>query len=250
LPFNPRWAVLVMVGVGALADAQPASTPIDHAELTPQLTQRIWLKAFDLGQRKAAGRADRAACLVSLWYNREGTIQAAQLIRTSGFPAIDQACLAAVIGQQLKPPVLLEPERGGWTSLPINWVFTHKADVDAPLRLEPDPAIPALRTGEPMDVGAPYYPPAALAQRAHGICKMHVTVSSAGDIDSIEITQSTGSRELDQACVDALYDAPFVPARLDGRPVVGTTDVALDWRPPVPFTESEKRQLEAAGGHP
>jgi len=89
-----------------------------------------------------------------------------------------------------------------------------------------------------MDVGPPYYPPAALTQRAHGICKMHVTVSAAGDIDSIEITQSTGSKELDQACVDSLYDAPFVPARHDGQPVIGTTDIALDWRLPVPVADT------------
>jgi TonB family protein len=61
---------------------------------------------------------------------------------------------------------------------------------------------------------------------------MHVTVSSAGDVDAIEISQSTGSAELDRACFDAIYDAPFVPATREGKPVLGTTDVVLLWRLP------------------
>ena len=79
-----------------------------------------------------------------------------------------------------------------------------------------------------MHVAPPYYPEAALAARAHGICKVHVAVSDAGDVDALAITQSTGSQELDQACLDAIYDAPFILRRREGKSVSGTTDVVLD----------------------
>jgi TonB family protein len=129
--------------------------------------------------------------------------------------------------------VLLQPELGGWVRLPINWVFDRKTESAGSQPLEPGPSIPAIRTGDPLDLLPPYYPEGALARHEHGICKMHVTVSAAGDVDSIEVTQSTGSSELDQACLDAIYDVPFLPATREGMPVVGTTDVVLNWRLPV-----------------
>jgi TonB family protein len=61
---------------------------------------------------------------------------------------------------------------------------------------------------------------------------LHVTVSEDGDVAELSVTQSTGSLELDQACLDAIYDAPFLPARREGKPVSGITDVVLDWSLP------------------
>jgi TonB family protein len=223
----------MLLAIGGGAGGQATFTPDDRADFTPQFKQALSLKALDASLRHAAGNAGDAACLVLLWYRGDGTILAAQLTRRSGYPGIDQACLAAVIGQKLKPPSLLQPELGGWVSLPIHWVFVRNANSNASLRLEPDPSIPAMRGGDPLDLTADYYPEAALAQRAHGICKLHVTISAAGDVDAIEVTQSTGSAELDQACRDTIYDTPFMPARQDGKPVSGTTDVALDWRLPA-----------------
>jgi TonB family protein len=78
----------------------------------------------------------------------------------------------------------------------------------------------------------PRYPAEALAQRAHGICKMHIAVTEKGAVSSIEITQSTGSAALDEACKEAIYGSPIMPATNEGQPVSGTTDVAIDWRLP------------------
>lgn len=231
--FDQRWIGAVTMAVHGLAAAQPTLNPNDRTELTPQLSRQLAMHASDPLLRKAVGSADRAACLLSVWYDGEGTIQAIQIVRASGFSAIDHACFDAVIGQKLKPPRLLQPELGGWAVLPINWMFTRKPNSDAPQHLRPDPSIPAIRTGDPINLLAPYYPDDALARREHGICKMHVSVSAAGDVDSIEITQSTGSSELDQACLDAIYDATFVPATSEGKPVIGTTDIELDWRLPA-----------------
>jgi hypothetical protein len=32
--------------------------------------------------------------------------------------------------------------------------------------------------------------------------------------------------------MDAIYDAPFIPGRREGKSVSGTPDVVLDWRLP------------------
>jgi TonB family protein len=201
--------------------------------LSPQLKQNLLLKGWTMDLRDASGPVEQASCLLSMWFNGDGDILAVQLLRSSGFPRLDNACFAAVIGQRLKPGDLPEPELGGWVRLPITWALGKKAKSDPPPHVLADPAIPAIRTEDPLDVRPAFYPPAALAERAHGICKMHVGVSAAGIVDSIEVTQSTGSKDLDQACLDVIYDAPFVPAKRDGIFVDGTTEVALLWRLPA-----------------
>jgi len=227
------WCVrcgFALLAIVSLAHAQPTWDPDAKPALTPQLIQSALQRGLNPALSKAAGKVPHASCLLRVWYNAKGTILVEQIIKSSGYPEIDQACLATAIGQPLTVPVPLDPDNGGWTHLPIVWNF-GKADNKAQ-PMEADPSIPALRQGDAMHVAAPYYPDAALAARAHGICKLHVAVSAAGDVDALDITQSTGSVDLDQACSDAIYDAPFIPARREGKLVSGTTDIVLDWRLP------------------
>jgi TonB family protein len=221
------------MAVGGPAQAQATFTPNENPALSPQLTQALQLKGLDPTLRKSVGGAKDATCVVSVWYNAKGSILAAQLLRATGFPPVDQACLGTVIGQPLKVPELLDPDEGGWTSFPIHWRFAGPTDDSKPPRMDADTSIPALLASGPVHVTAPYYPDAALISRAHGICRLHVTVSADGIVDSIEVTQSTGSAALDQASVDAIYAAPFAPAQQDGKPAIGSTDIVLVWRLPV-----------------
>jgi TonB family protein len=228
------FALLAMV---SLAHAQPTWDPDAKPALTPQLIQSVLQRGLNPALAKAAGKVDHASCLLRVWYNAKGTILVEQISKSSGHPEIDQACLAAAIGQPLTVPVPLDPDNGGWSQLPIVWHFGKRtADDDKAQPMEADPAIPALRQGDAMHVTPPYYPEAAVAARAHGICQLRVTVSEAGDVDALDITQSTGSVDLDQACLDAIYDAPFIPGRREGKFVSGTTDIVLDWRLPEVVT--------------
>jgi len=224
------------LGIVSLAHAQSTWDPDAKPALTPRLIQSAFQRGLSPALSKAAGKVDHASCLLGVWYNAKGTILAEQIIKSSGHPEIDQACLATAIGQPLTVPVLLDPGNGGWTQIPIVWNFGKRTGENKAQPMEADPAIPALRQGDAMHVAAPYYPEAAVAARAHGICKLHVTVSEAGDVDALEITQSTGSVDLDQACLDAIYDAPFMPGRREGKFVSGSTDVVLDWRLPEVLT--------------
>ena len=127
-----------------------------------------------------------------------------QLVKASGLPIVDQA-----------------------------WLFDpNEMGIPQP-RIEIDASIPQLPPGGAMHP-LPNCPADALAQHARGICKMRIAVSAAGAVSSIEITQSTGSGSLDQACKDAVSQSAFVPATTAGQPVRGTTDVAIDWRLPRP----------------
>jgi TonB family protein len=223
------FALLAIVGS---AQAQPTWDPDAKPAATPQLIQSALVRGLNPALSKAAGKIDHAGCLLRVWYNAKGTILVEQIIKSSGHPEIDQACLATAVGQPLTVPVPLDPNNGGWTQVPIAWNFGKPTGDSKAQPMEADPAIPALREGEAMHVTPPYYPEAAVAARAHGICKLHVTVSEAGDVDALDITQSTGSVDLDQACLDAIYDAPFTPGRREGKFVSGSTDIVLDWRLP------------------
>jgi TonB family protein len=206
--------------------------PRNKVHLSAQALQAIYLNGLRLGAQKAARSAKVTSCLLSVWYSDNGTVQVVQLIKSSGLPMVDQACLQGSIGQRLEG--MLPGESGGRGYFPIYWVFDAK-ESDAPQRppIKLDPSIPQL----PADGGIhplPNYPADALAQRAHGICKMHVSVTAAGAASSIEITQSTGSVSLDEACKEAVYQSAFVPAITGDQPVGGTTDVAIVWRLPRP----------------
>jgi TonB family protein len=240
-----RWLAVILVGALAFArtaasmpssDTNPPSgvsadpgVPRNTVHFSTQAMQAIYLKGPLLFMQKAAGSAKEATCLLSLWYTGNGSIHAVQLAKASGFPLIDQACLQAAIGRRLEG--LTDGESGGRTFFPIHWVFDPKeGDVRQRLQIKLDPSIPQLPAGAMHPL--PSYPADALVQHAHGICKMHITVSAAGAVSSIEITQSTGSGSLDEACKEAIYQSAFVPATTGDQPVSSSTDVAIVWRLP------------------
>jgi TonB family protein len=210
-------------------NASSAQAPKEKVHLSAQALQAIYLSGVRLGAQKAARSARVTSCMLSLWYSAEGIVRVVQLIKASGLPMVDQACMQGVIGQRLEGT--LPGESGGRTYFRCYWLFDKEEDVGPRQPAQLDPSIPQL----PVD-GAihplPNYPADALAQRAHGICKMHITVSAAGAVSSIEITQSTGSGSLDEACKEAISKSEFVTAKEGDEPVSGTTDVAILWRLP------------------
>jgi len=185
---GPRFAV-ILVGASALAQAaigiSPSDTkpptgvstpdfevPRDKVHLSAQALQAIYLKGPVLYIQKAAGSAKEATCLLSLWFTGDGVIQAAQLLKASGFPLVDQACLQAALGRRFEG--LPEGHSGGRTYFSILWVFQPKqGDVPQPVKIKWDPSIPRLPAGGAMHP-LPKYPADALAQGAHGICKMQI----------------------------------------------------------------------------
>jgi TonB family protein len=209
--------------------ASDLEVPREKIHLSAQALQAIYVSGVRLGALKAARAAKATSCMLSLWYSAESTVQVVQLVKASGLPMVDQACMQGVIGQRLEGT--LPSESGGRTYFRYHWLFDKEEDVVPRQPAQLDPSIPQL----PVD-GAihplPDYPADALAQRAHGICKMHVTVSAAGAVSAIEITQSTGSGSLDEACEEAIYKSAFVPATTGDQPVSGSTDVAIVWRLP------------------
>lgn len=169
-------------------------------------------------------------CLVRIWVRSTGLIQAAQVVRSSGDPRLDEACALAVISQPMKPATIEHDAVDQWATLPIKWVMEGKKS-PAPAATPEGQHITQL-DDQLLLVDAPYYPAAAIQEHKEGVCRLHVEVSATGDVDDVRLTKSTGDARLDRACLDAMYAADFIPPQQDGKFIAGATDVYLAWRLP------------------
>jgi TonB family protein len=50
-----------------------------------------------------------------------------------------------------------------------------------------------------------------------------------GKLSHVAVTKSSGFEPLDQACVSAIEQAPFIPAQRDGLLVAASTDINISW---------------------
>jgi TonB family protein len=129
----------------------------------------------------------------------------------------------------------MNPSRGAdgrpidhWVTIPIIW--ESKGSLAAkPVKKpdRPDLPIAMLAPDQTLPIKQTEYPKDALARREQGTCIVHVDLSPVGGVRALQITQSTGSVDLDGACRKALSVARFTPTVENHQPVGTSTDVAL-----------------------
>ena len=165
-------------------------------------------------------------CTLAFFIEADGTVPAAQLLKSTGFPRLDTACFESVIGVPLIPATINGTPVAGWYDFNVRWVIDHAQPYQPP----PDrPSFPRVADDYEFQVGEKFYPEAALVQHPTGYCVVHTTVSSSGMAPNAGITHPTGSAILDQACLSAVTTARFTPELQDGQPVADSTDIAIYW---------------------
>lgn len=209
---------LYLPGIMITADAKPDS-PSAEGNGPPQVVGR---------------------CDILMWITADGIIRAAQVIKSTGHIRLDKACLYAVIGNKAKPAQGTSGPIDSWAIQPVTWAFGRK---ELPLPDRPDGGIAPLAANQILRVSVADYPPGAKDRGEHGICWVHVKVSAEGAIQNIEVTQSSGSADLDDATLAAFRAARFGPAFSNHQPVSSETDVVADWvlpdaPAPIPSTPS------------
>ena len=107
----------------------------------------------------------------------------------------------------------------------------------APAEATP-PAPSAVATGEsrpPRPVAgmtpSPRYPPAELRRGRGGTVMLRVDVGPNGVPTAVTVAESSRSRALDRAAIDAVRDWRFEPALVDGQPAAGTVRVPIEFTP-------------------
>lgn len=92
----------------------------------------------------------------------------------------------------------------------------------------------AVATSQPRPIPgqtpAPDYPARALMRGEGGTALVIAHIGPDGVPTSTEIAQSSGSRELDRAAMQAVRRWRFEPAREGGRPTVGRVAVPIDFQ--------------------
>lgn len=103
------------------------------------------------------------------------------------------------------------------------------APTPEPAAPDPPVAVPADRPAEPLTRVQPAYPAAALRSREQGTVLLRVDVDAQGRPASVNVENSSRSRELDRAARDAVEQWTFSPAIEDGQPVPSTVTVPVDF---------------------
>jgi protein TonB len=96
----------------------------------------------------------------------------------------------------------------------------------------PDRASPAARQGPRIDASwsgnePPGYPAMARRLGDQGEVRLDVHVSSDGKVLEVRLSQSSGSKLLDQTAIETVKKWRFVPATVDGKPVA---EWYRDWK--------------------
>jgi len=168
---------------------------------------------------EALRRHEEGLCIVKITVTAEGNIEDPTITYSTGFPSLDDACLRGVRGNHMRPAVRDGRPITLTAKLPINWRINTPGYV--PIRRDPQ---------HPPRIGTAYYPAAAAQLREEGTCVVKVSVSSRGEIHDIVLRHSTGSRSLDQACLDAYKDGGLLPATRNGIAVDSSTELPILWR--------------------
>lgn len=167
---------------------------------------------------------EEGICVVRLQVDADGHIRATQLLSSSGFERLNQACLTGFTDGRLLAATLDGKPVATWVAIPVVWRLTNN-NLDI---------TPQIRADYHLKIGPDDYPPISLKLHQEGDCVVHVTVGVDGTLSSVAVIKSTGYEPLDQACAAAIAQAPFIPARLSGTPFAASTEINISWRFPWP----------------
>lgn len=92
-----------------------------------------------------------------------------------------------------------------------------------------DPALAARDSPVPLSSPAPRYPPQAARRGESGTVLVRVDVGPDGVPTSTSLVQSSNSRLLDKAALDAVRRWRFRPAVVNGHPTVGSVVVPIEF---------------------
>lgn len=95
---------------------------------------------------------------------------------------------------------------------------------------KPRPAAPAISQPQPISTPSPKYPPQALRKGEQGTVMVSAEIGVDGVPSSVEVANSSGSRALDRAAVDAVKRWRFRPAMTEGRPIPGRVQVPINFK--------------------
>lgn len=207
----------------------PASTPSD---------ERLWPPSAGLLKLLFAAFAAGFLLFLLVWwkerkphdfYRAGAAAPAATVTPPEALPAPQPVTLAdvqSISGLTITPNASVETTPEPVTPEPP--AAPEPADASAPTTSgDPAPVVPPT----PLSAPPPPYPPEALRMQAGGTVQVRVTVTATGQVDHVELRQSSGNPILDRAALDSVRHWTFQPAQQNGQPVAADVDVPIQFTP-------------------
>jgi TonB family protein len=221
---------LLLIAAASAQDQAPSTTTPTDTPPGKKLGQMDIRHPLHIGSdyypKQSLKKHEQGKCYVAFLIEANGSVPAMQLLKSSGYPRLDTACIESVIDVPMLPATVNGAPVTGWNDFNLVWVIDHAQ----PYQPRPEKsAFPRLADDYEFQAGAKFYPEAARPKHERGYCVVHTTVGSTGAAFNAAITRSAGSAILDQACLAAVKDARFTPEIQDGAPVADSTDIAIYW---------------------
>ena len=133
------------------------------------------------------------------------------------------------------PPQVLPPIQ----TAPSNPVVTAVPSVEPPVAVAPivseappapEPVTEAVGFAGYLNNPPPEYPPAALRNGWQGTVVLRVRVLSSGQVESIEVKDSSGKRLLDEQAARTVKNWTFTPSKRGNTPIDGWATVPIEFK--------------------
>jgi TonB family protein len=227
------FTVLLMIAVAATSPASaqeqtpsttaPTDAPVKKSgRMDPKHPVHIGVNYYP---RKSLRNREQGRCLMVLFIKADGSVPVAQLLKSTGYPLLDTACIEAFIDIPMLPATVNGKSVDSWDDFLIAWRLNPPYPYHPPLEKSAPPRVSAEHE---LPVGEKFYPEAARAEHPRGYCVVHTIVDPTGAVRDASITHSTGSPVLDKACLDAITPARFTLEQHEGL-AVEPTDIAIYW---------------------
>lgn len=222
-----RYGFVLLQMVAALS-AQAQDAPAVAKQIDARMDFKHPFKiGSDYYPQDSIKNREEGKCVVSGYVEVDGTILAAQIIKSTGYPRLDAACILALDVERAEPATVDGVARAGWSQFRLAWRLTPSTLSHGPALAE-EFATPRFLSAP--HVGGNYYPAEAIAKHQQGMCLVHAKVSVDGDPGPADLLKSTNSPSLDRACANAMVLARFSPEKHDGVAVDSAVVAAFFWR--------------------
>ena len=173
---------------------------------------------------KLMSQGQFGTCLVRFQVDPDGGIRVAQVVRSTGFPQLDQACVQNILHQTLHPATDNAVPTTEWVTWPISM------NAKTPPASERDTSgVPQIQQFFALRANPNDYPAIAGALRQDRDCRIRFWVTPDATVEKFDVAESTGFATLDQACVSAIQRAPFTAAQRGGAAVGASAEITMRW---------------------
>ena len=173
---------------------------------------------------KLMNQGQSGTCLVRFQVDPDGAIRAAQVVRSTGFPALDQACVQNILHQTLLPATSHGERIAEW----VTWPISVNSKTPPPSDRDTS-GVPQIQQFFALKTNLVDHPAIAREVHQHKDCRIRLWVTPEAAVEKLELTQSTGIAELDQACLSVVQGAPFTAATRDGAAIGASAEVTMRW---------------------